>query len=445
MTDLGDYVTVVGEAKDKQSNTLVKTSNQLGVKKHTAIIQSSNTLSLLQRKICNALLYHAYPNLSTQDEHEITVKDLCRLILYNGNNQSVIKEALAELVSTRVEWNIVEEGSKEEDWSASAVLADVNLKGGLCKYSYSNRMKKLLHNPTMFAKLNLYIQSHFRSSYGLALYENCTRYENLPHTRWFDMDTFRKLMGVSKEHYKIFRDFKRRVLDKAIEEVNSYSDLFIEAEFQKKGSTVTQLRFLIKFRNKKKRIGNIIEGNQSSTNQSSEILHQKLNTIFAENKKTIKSILGKYSENYIIEKINLIENTYYNKDGKIKNLPGLVMEALKSNFKDENVARQSRDKVKTPSSMDKPKNESKSNNLKRNTLNSRVLTIFNVQSPDYIEKHLTLFEETLGKSLYLELYKREGLNNILVLDQFVNYITRETSLVIDIQQNYVNDLEDVMS
>ena len=39
-------------------------------------------LSLLQRKITNALLYHAYKELMLKEEHEITVKQFCRLIGY---------------------------------------------------------------------------------------------------------------------------------------------------------------------------------------------------------------------------------------------------------------------------------------------------------------------------------------------------------------------------
>ena len=100
----------------------------------------------------------------------------------------------------------------------------MSLQGPLCYYAYSPRMKQLLHSPSMFGKIDLVIQSRFRSSYGLALYENCIRYRGLPHTKWFDMELFKKLMGVPAGKYDIFRDFKRRVLDKAIEEVNTYSD-----------------------------------------------------------------------------------------------------------------------------------------------------------------------------------------------------------------------------
>src|ERR1700752_4825030 len=94
VTDMGLTVTDVGSEKPIKHE----------LKKHAATIHCSNSLSLLQRKVSNALLYHAYKELMTREEHEITVKQLCRLIGYNGNNHAVIKDALKELISTVIEW-----------------------------------------------------------------------------------------------------------------------------------------------------------------------------------------------------------------------------------------------------------------------------------------------------------------------------------------------------
>src|SRR5258708_30060869 len=98
---------------------LVKKDSNRELKKHAATIHCSNSLSLLQRKITNALLYHAYPELMLKEEHEITVKQLCKLIGYQGNNHAVIKEALKELLSTVIEWNLINDKTGLEDWTSS--------------------------------------------------------------------------------------------------------------------------------------------------------------------------------------------------------------------------------------------------------------------------------------------------------------------------------------
>ena len=141
------------------------------LKKHIATIQCAHTFSLLQRKISNALLFHAYQNLKTIEEHQITVKQLCCFIGYHGHNHAAIKTALKELIATIVEWNLFDDVTGEEDWTASSVLASVRIKGPICYYAYSPRMRELLYSPKIYAKINLIVQAKFKSSYGLALYE----------------------------------------------------------------------------------------------------------------------------------------------------------------------------------------------------------------------------------------------------------------------------------
>jgi hypothetical protein len=305
------------------------------LKKHAASIHCSNTLSLLQRKISNALLYHAYKELMQKEEHEITIKQLCKLIAYQGNNHSAIKDALKGLLSTVIEWNVVNDSTGTEDWTASSILASVSLRGPICLFAYSPRMKELLHSPTMFGKINLMVQSHFKSSYGLALYENCIRYRGLPYTKWFDLETFRKLMGVPSNKYTVFRDFKRRVLDKSVEEVNSYSELIVDAEVCREGRQVTKIRFSLKERAKKMRLGEVKALSDDSDETLVEPLQElkvKLKEQFGLSTEQTQQVMNDYKPDFIIEKITLIEASKNYQQGKVLNLPGYLMSALKNNY-----------------------------------------------------------------------------------------------------------------
>lgn len=318
VTDMGRNVTDMGLEK--------KENRQL--KKHAATIHCSNTLSLLQRKITNALLYHAYKELMLKEEHEITVKQLCRLIGYNGNNHSVIKDALKELISTVIEWNVINDETGAENWTASSILASVSLEGPLCYYAYSPRMKQLLHSPSMFGKIDLVIQSKFRSSYGLALYENCIRYRGLPHTKWFDMELFKKLMGVPNGMYDIFRDFKRRVLDKAVDEVNTYSDLVIASEYVKEGRKVVKVRFKLKERPKKMRLGNnALPGAEQGNDIKSRLIAE-----FYLSDEQADQLLTEHESEYVEEKITVIKASKPYQEGRVENLAGYMLSAVKNNY-----------------------------------------------------------------------------------------------------------------
>jgi plasmid replication initiation protein len=310
---------------------------KLELKKHAATIHCSNSLSLLQRKISNALLYHSYKELLLKEEHEITIKQLCNLISYSGNNHAAIKEALKGLISTVIEWNVVNDTTGAEDWTASSMIASVSLQGPLCYFAYSPRMKQLLHSPSMFAKINLYIQSRFKSSYGLALYENCIRYRGLPYTKWFDMKTFRKLMGVPMDNYVIFRDFKRRVLDKSIEEVNTYSDLLVEVELGREKRQVAKLRFALKERPKKNRLGitmdeNVCDDKSLGNDSKTSDLEEKLIKQFGLSPRQVKNILNQYDESFVVEKMSIVESSKNYQSGKIKNCAAYFRSALKNDY-----------------------------------------------------------------------------------------------------------------
>src|SRR5579885_115943 len=323
VTAMGQNVTDVGYEKKESRKEL---------KKHAATIHCSNTLSLLQRKITNALLYHAYKELMLKDEHEITVKQLCRLIGYQGNNHAAIKDAFKGLISTVIEWNLINDETGTENWTASSILASVSLEGPLCYYAYSPRMKQLLHSPSMFGKIDLVIQSRFRSSYGLALYENCIRYRGLPHTKWFDMELFKKLMGVPGGKYDVFRDFKRRVLDKAVEEVNTYSDLVIESEYVREGRKVTRVRFKLKERAKKTRLGGNSKTNAAQLGNQADTLKGKLFETFNLSEEQIEQLLEEHDASFIEEKIAVIENSKPYQDGKVQNPAGYLLSAIKNNY-----------------------------------------------------------------------------------------------------------------
>lgn len=228
----------------------IHNKKKLELKKHIATIHCSNSLTLIQRKISNALLYHAYPEMLEKDKHIIEIRQLCSLIGYSSHDYQLIKNSLRKLLSIVLEWNILKEDQKSDSssesiWTASSILASVSINGSVCTYTYSSHMKQLLYTPSMYGRIDMTTQARFKSGYALALYENCVRYQDLPYTSWFRMEIFRKLMGVDDEKYKIFRDFKRRIIDKAVEEVNKYSHLSVEAETKKENKKIVSIRFKI--------------------------------------------------------------------------------------------------------------------------------------------------------------------------------------------------------
>lgn len=216
------------------------------VKKNVAAIHISGKLSLLQRKLSNVLLLNAYDALTSAQSHSIDARTLAMMVGYNSNDFDTLRSSLRALAETVAEWDMLDEDGKQE-WGVSSLLSFAKLKNGVCEYAYSPALAQKLHDPKIYALINVNIQRNFSSGHGLALYENCYRFVRTGSTGWWTLDTFRKLMGVDgSSYYESFKHLNAKIIKPAVNEVNKSSDIEITAEFRKKGRAVTDIRFLIK-------------------------------------------------------------------------------------------------------------------------------------------------------------------------------------------------------
>ncbi len=390
---------------------MVEQNRSLELKKHVATIHSNNKLSLLQRKIANALLYNAYDDLLFKEEHQIHIGSLCKLIGYDSNDHKSIKKALVNLLSTVIEWNLVD-GNKvdvEGIWNASSIISDASIEGALCTYSYSNKMRKLLHRPELYGRLNMQVQAQFQSSYGLALYENCIRYQNIGQTPWFNLSTFRQLMGIEDGKYKIFRDFKTRVLDKAVEEVNKYSPITVNSQMRKQNRQVVAIQFLIKYDNKTvEALPTLAQGEQT------EVLQRT----FGLSKKQIAEIFSAYAPEYIAGKITLIENSSSFKANKINHLAKYFLSALQEDYQPLSP------KQDKGAAQQKQVEQHKADEYRR-FQDKQLYQLFEQRDPAEKEAVLKKFQKYVSKGIYHNLYLRDGLTNILVKDQLCMFLRHE--------------------
>ncbi len=216
------------------------------VKKHVAAIHVSGKLTLLQRKLSNVLLLNAYDTLTSRRSHRIDARTLCLMIGYNSNDTDTLKSALRGLAETVAEWNMLDDNGREE-WGVSSLLSFAKLKEGVCEYAYSPALAEKLHDPKVFALINLNIQRQFTGGHALALYENCFRFIKTGSTGWWPLDVFRRLMGVDgSDYYLSYKHLNAKIIKPAVAEVNRVSDILIEPETRKQGRAVSDIRFRIK-------------------------------------------------------------------------------------------------------------------------------------------------------------------------------------------------------
>ena len=216
--------------------------------KASPAIQVQSKMTLLQRRAWNVLLANAYDALPNTDIHSVSVVELAAKLGFNSKNEDYLKEILETLVDCKVEWNLLGKDKKQE-WGVASLLAEVRIRDGICFYQYSHTLRQKLHNPRVYAKLNLRLQNRFKSQYALVLWEICFDYfdadRDQGETPFIPLETFRELMGIEGDEYPAFSIFNRAVVKPAIKEINNVTDYHIEVEQKRIGRRIAELKFRI--------------------------------------------------------------------------------------------------------------------------------------------------------------------------------------------------------
>lgn len=294
------------------------------VKKNVAAIHVSGKLSLLQRKLSNVLLLNAYDTLTTRPSHRIDARTLCLMIGYNSNDTETLKTALRGLAETVAEWDMLDEQGRQE-WGVSALLSFAKLKEGVCEYAYSSALAEKLHDPKVFALINLNIQRKFTGGYALALYENCFRFIKTRSTGWWEIDIFRRLMGVDdSEYYQSYKHLNAKIIKPAVAEVNKVSDIIITPEIRKQGRNVSHIRFKIDH-NPQLSIMNIDDG----AGVRNTLVYTQLRDLGVADR-LARQWIAQHGEKYVSEKV-----TYVKRQDGVKNPVKYLNAAIENDFSEQ--------------------------------------------------------------------------------------------------------------
>jgi len=221
--------------------------------KHSAIIQITHKITLLEQHLFNALLTEAFDELKTQSIHKVNI-DVLKEYVPGINSVNNLKKMLKNLRDTSVEYNIFEK-DREKEWGCLSLLAGVRIGkfNKICYFSFAPELIPALSDPRIYSKINLKLQKEYKGGqYGWALYELCWDYKTTissnPEIGRTPESTITKLkdyFGIAPDRYKQFKNFNRRVLQPAIKEVNKQTDILIKPETQKKGQAIHSIIFHI--------------------------------------------------------------------------------------------------------------------------------------------------------------------------------------------------------
>lgn len=203
------------------------------------------SLSLRAAKVLHLLVRAAGADASQSMRHSVPIADLNEA--FHLSTDEFIDTA-RELAKTAVELRYTNESGRNVV-KIGPMLADIERDldahtgddPAIVSWEFSPVMRVLLSTSSHWAALSRRAILAFEGRYSLRLYELVSLRGGLQFKRHerFDLDDFRRRLGVEPNKLVAWIHFRQRALDPAIAEVNQLSGLEVSYDVQKTGRKVT--------------------------------------------------------------------------------------------------------------------------------------------------------------------------------------------------------------
>ena len=255
---LESYRDLPGALEDRAENALIN-ERQIAVRKSNKLIRDfTANMTTSQFRLANYIIGIAY----TQNEAlevEFNIKrycEICGIDYKSGYNYKQIKTDVKKLADRSL-W--VETFN---DSNCSVLVRLINkfwiyYNSGVVKIRLDEDVKQYIS--ALFDQYNacgqLYTAYAFlytlpmRSVYSMRLYELLKSWANAKWSKddghYWEINHLQQLLGSSYERYQ---DFRRKVLEKAVDEINKYTDIDIEFEPIREGRIYKYINFIIQLK-----------------------------------------------------------------------------------------------------------------------------------------------------------------------------------------------------
>ena len=135
--------------------------------------------------------------------------------------------------------------------------------------------------------------AQLKSVYSSRLYELLIQWKSTGKTPIINLEDFRAQLGIEENQYKLMSDFKKRVLDLAINDINEKTDIKVTYQQHKKGRSISGFSF--NFKQKKLANQSVEPKRDLNTLDIFSKMTDKQRHLFA-NKLSELPEMGRYSE-----------------------------------------------------------------------------------------------------------------------------------------------------
>ncbi|MDP1818135.1 MAG: replication initiation protein [Leadbetterella sp.] len=299
-------------------------TRELKVHKSNDLIEASYKLSLQEQRIILLMISMLNPYKEKEFQTiRISIQEFMELVGVTGKSKYDDVMSITKKLRERTLLIKKPESDLIIGWLSSAEY----FKGkGYVELEFSPKMKPyLLQLQELYTPYNLKDIIKLRLSYSVRIYELCKQYQMIGE-RTFPLEELKRILGIVGDKYKLYADFKRRVVTPVVKELNKSTDLSIMYEEKKEGKRVATVKFVFC----KKGITTKEKFTPEGTNPE---LFKRLTTYFLLSKAQANSVMEKYSEGRLKRNLSYAEKKY--KEGGVENIGAYTLKCIKDDISDQ--------------------------------------------------------------------------------------------------------------
>lgn len=242
----------------EKSSTLVVQSNKFveSMEKNSALVVQSNklvesryTLTVGEQRLVFAVASMIHPDDIDFFPYEIKIPDLAALLNIDVKNAYRDADKITDQLMSRFVVINEEDGPLKVGWVSSCKY---NNKKGSISFRFDPSLKPyLIQLKRDFTKSKLTILTQFQSIYSIRIYQLLKQYKKIGY-REFSVDELKEILGIDKNKYKQFKQFRQWVLNQAKKEFemkdkNGFNkcDLTFKLETIREDRKIDRIKFII--------------------------------------------------------------------------------------------------------------------------------------------------------------------------------------------------------
>lgn len=225
------------------------------VVKDNALIEASYKLSLVEQRLILMAIVEMRKPLDYQNkprEIVISASDYARHFDTHINTAyQALQDATKDLMARQFTFIDIVDGKKIKKTSRWVSEIGYGVNEAVVTMKFAPAIMPLISElERRFTSYSLDRIASLNSAYAVRLYELLIQWRSTGLTPLIKLDDLRQKLGVEKNEYPRMTDFKKRVLDLGIEQINEHTDITAKYKQIKKGREIVGFEFSFKEKSK---------------------------------------------------------------------------------------------------------------------------------------------------------------------------------------------------